>query len=271
MYHAQSFPSISTTDSGYDVSATRNPLRASELNTPDGRQIVSGSNDNTLRIWDAQTGDPVGEPLTGHSSQVLSVAYSPDGRHIVSGSSDKTLRIWDAQTGELVGEPLTGHSNAVLSVAYSPDGRHIVSGSGDSTLRIWDAQTGDPVGEPLTYHSEPVFSVAYSPDGRHIVSGSDDNTLRIWNLESFSSSSHGKPTNGIIFTAGGWFKDPSGGLLFWVPHQYCDGNGSRLLDMSKMCLPYNAQACPVRVDWSMLLKYSGTSWVNIDKDSKIVC
>ena len=63
--------------------------------SPDGTRIVSGSRDETLRQWDAVTGEPVGEPLVGHSETVTSVSYSPDGTRIVSGSWDKTLRIWD--------------------------------------------------------------------------------------------------------------------------------------------------------------------------------
>jgi WD40 repeat protein len=79
--------------------------------SPDGRHIVSGSDDKTIRIWDAETGAAVGGPLEGHTGSVLSVAYSPDGRHIVSGSDDKTIQIWDAATGVAVGEPLKGHVN----------------------------------------------------------------------------------------------------------------------------------------------------------------
>ncbi|KAG9119888.1 hypothetical protein FRC07_004865, partial [Ceratobasidium sp. 392] len=152
--------------------------------SPDGRRIVSGSLDNMVRVWDADTGAPVGEPLAGHSNWVLSVAYSPDGRRIVSGSLDNTVRVWDADTGAPVGEPLAGHSGAVLSVAYSPDGRRIVSSSSDNTVRVWDADTGAPVGEPLAGHSASVISVAYSPDGCRIVSGSDDNTVRVWDADT---------------------------------------------------------------------------------------
>ena len=61
--------------------------------SPDGRHIVSGSEDRTIRLWDAQTGGQVGNPLQGHTDSVLSVAFSPDGRHIVSGSGDKTIRL----------------------------------------------------------------------------------------------------------------------------------------------------------------------------------
>ncbi|ABW25762.1 WD-repeat protein [Acaryochloris marina MBIC11017] len=106
--------------------------------SPDGTRIVSGSLDNTVRIWDAKTGQPIGEPLQGHQNTVWSVSYSPDGRRIVSGSSDNTVRIWDAKTGQAIGEPLQGHQNDVYSVSFSPDGTRIVSGSRDKTVRIWE-------------------------------------------------------------------------------------------------------------------------------------
>ncbi|HMW24285.1 MAG TPA: hypothetical protein PKC59_12685, partial [Burkholderiaceae bacterium] len=117
--------------------------------SPDGQRIVSGSWDNTLRLWDARTGEPIGQPLKGHGSSVASVAWSPDGQRIVSGSGDNTLRLWEARTGEPIGQPLKGHGSSVASVAWSPDGQRIVSGSGDNTLRLWDARTGEPIGQPL--------------------------------------------------------------------------------------------------------------------------
>ena len=153
--------------------------------SPDGKHIASGSWEKTIRLWDAQTGCQVGNPLQGHTDSVNSVAFSPDGRHIVSGSLDKTIRLWDAQTGCQVGNPLQGHTDSVKSVTFSPDGRHIVSGSWDKTIRLWDAQTGgQPVGNPLQGHTDSVNSVAFSPDGRHIVSGSWDKTIRLWDAQT---------------------------------------------------------------------------------------
>ena len=103
--------------------------------SPDGRHIVSGSWDKTLRVWELRTGRCL-NTLQGHTSLVNSVAVSPDGRHIVSGSVDKTLRVWELGTGRCL-TTLQGHTDGVNSVAVSPDGRHIVSGSGDETLRVW--------------------------------------------------------------------------------------------------------------------------------------
>jgi hypothetical protein len=151
--------------------------------SPDGRRIVSGSEDNTLRLWDAATGKPIGAPIGSpgpYYLKVNSVAFSPNGRRLVSGSGDNTLRLWDAATGKPIGAPLQGHKSSVTSVAFSPDGRRLVSGSEDNTLRLWDAATGNPIGLPLERHTRSVTSVAFSPDGRRIVSGSEDNTLRLW-------------------------------------------------------------------------------------------
>ncbi|KAJ7789990.1 hypothetical protein B0H13DRAFT_2521561 [Mycena leptocephala] len=146
----------------------------------DGTRIASGSGDNTIRVWEAATGQPVGEPLAGHTNGVTSVAFSPDGTRIASGSHDNTIRVWDAATGQPVSEPLAGHTNWVTSVAFSPDGTRIASGSGDNTIRVWEAATGQPVGEPLAGHTYWVTSVAFSPDGTRIASGSGENTIRVW-------------------------------------------------------------------------------------------
>ena len=152
--------------------------------SPDGKRIVTGGEDETIRLWDALTGLPIGKPFNGHEGVVNSVAFSPDGKLIASGSDDFTVRLWNAETGQTLGEPLRGHQDIVSSVAFSPDGKRVVSGSWDKTLRLWDTLTGKALGEPILGHNGYVSSVAFSPDGKRIVSGSQDKTVRLWDSET---------------------------------------------------------------------------------------
>jgi hypothetical protein len=153
--------------------------------SPDGHTIVSASWDNTLRLWDADTGDSL-HVFTGHTDNVNSAAFSPDGRTIVSASFDRTLRLWDADTGDTL-RVFTGHTDTVNSAAFSPDGRTLVSASWDGTLRLWDADTGNTL-RVFTGHTDVVMSAAFSPDGRTIVSASGDGTLRLWDADYRTSS-----------------------------------------------------------------------------------
>jgi len=148
--------------------------------SPDGGQIVSGSADHTICVWNAQTGKPVLGPLKMHTDSVDSVAFSPNGRRIASGSNDNTLLVWHATRGEVVTGPFMGHNNFIWSVCFSPDGRRIASGSKDQTIRIWDAQTGACLVGPLRGHTDGVTSIMFSGNGTQIASCSHDRTVRVW-------------------------------------------------------------------------------------------
>jgi hypothetical protein len=105
--------------------------------SPDGQRIVTGSEDNTAKVWDAASGSEL-LTLKGHGIGVWSVAFSPDGQRIVTGSGDQTAKVWDAANGREV-LMLKGHGGGVGAVAFSPDGQRIVTGSIDGTAKVWKA------------------------------------------------------------------------------------------------------------------------------------
>lgn len=160
--------------------------------SPDGRRIVSGSDDETVRVWDIETGAQVLGPLVGHVDYVSSVAISPDGRRIASGSGDETVRVWDVETGAQVLSPFEGHTGWVNSVVFSPDGRHVVSGSHDCSIRIWELPTD-------------FDNVYYSDQGSKQL-----------DLRTYSSKSPDR---------NGWLAGPGGELVLWVPHEFREGFG----------------------------------------------
>jgi WD40 repeat protein len=131
--------------------------------SPDGRTLASSSEDHTVRLWDASTGQPL-HALQGHTARVYSVSWSPDGHTLASGSHDNTVRLWDARTGQPL-HTLQRHTARVYSVSWSPDGHTLASGSEDHTVRLWDASTGRPL-HALQGHTARVYSVSWSPDGQ---------------------------------------------------------------------------------------------------------
>ncbi|KAF7978465.1 hypothetical protein HWV62_45583, partial [Athelia sp. TMB] len=152
--------------------------------SPDGRRMASGSDDESVRVWDTETGTLIVKPFEGHTDWVRSIAFSPDGQRIASGSDDRSVRVWGTETGALIAGPFQGHSSYVMSVAFSPDGRRIASGSDDGSVRVWYAETGTLVAKPIEGHTGGVNSVAFSPDGRRIASGSNDQSVRVWDAET---------------------------------------------------------------------------------------
>jgi WD40 repeat protein len=147
--------------------------------SPDGKWIISGSEDTTVKLWDAANGRLL-RTLAGHSDAVTSVAFSPDGKWIVSGSEDTTVKIWDAGGGGLF-RTFTGHSKKVNSVAFSPNGKQVVSTSsgvgrrGEERGIIWDAETG----QEIYAFGSNLYSAIFSSGGKQVVCGGiDELTIR---------------------------------------------------------------------------------------------
>ena len=149
--------------------------------SPDGKFALSGSVDETLKLWEVDTGKCL-RTFEGHIGSVDSVAFSPDGKFALSTSGDNTLKLWEVDTGECL-RTFEGHIGSVDSVAFSPDGKFALSGSWDKTLKLWNIDTGEclRIFEGHTYY---VFSVAFSPDGRFALSGSGDKTMKLWDIDT---------------------------------------------------------------------------------------
>jgi WD40 repeat protein/serine/threonine protein kinase len=158
--------------------------------SPDGQRVATASGDDTARVWNAVTGQPVTAPLK-HNDKVNHAAFSPDGKRVITASDDETARVWDAATGDPVMR-LIKHSGHVIQAAFSPDGRQVVTVSGDppvrasdttcyQTVRVWDAATGRPM-SPVFRHDARVTRAAFSPDSRLLVTGGMDGVVRLWEL-----------------------------------------------------------------------------------------
>ncbi|HEV3165388.1 MAG TPA: serine/threonine-protein kinase, partial [Isosphaeraceae bacterium] len=161
----------------------------------DGRTVITGSEDGTARLWDAVTGQPIGEPLK-HERQVMAVVFSPDGKTVITGCLDNNAYLWDVSTGRSLGRTLR-HRDGVLAVAFSPDGKTVLTGSGshDGTAQLWDAATGQPIGQTLK-HAANFRTVAFAPDGKTVITGHFDGEVLRWD------ASTGQPL-GELLTLGG--------------------------------------------------------------------
>ena len=149
--------------------------------TPDGRRVVSASEDYSVKVWDLDSGRAIAS-FEGHSYGVMACAVTPDGRRVVSASNDRTLKVWDL-AGRRVLASLHGHTGAVNACSVAPDGRHLVSASDDRTLKLWDLDTGSALAT-FEGHARAVVACVVTPDGKRVVSASSDGALKLWDLHS---------------------------------------------------------------------------------------
>jgi len=173
----------------------------------DGKYIISGGSDSTIRIWDVKTEECI-KAIDAHSDNISEVTLSSDGKYIASGSLDKTIKIWKYDTGKLI-KTIQIQNSRIISLAFSPNGKNIASfGSGKEgkKIKIYDIFSGKLI-KSLEGHSDIIESITYSPDGRNIASGGYDTMIKIWDSKSgnclMSLKSHKYAVNSVVFSLDG--------------------------------------------------------------------
>lgn len=147
----------------------------------DNQTLVSGSMDDTIRVWNLQTGELL-QTLVGHTKVINCLAISPDGQTLVSGSDDHSIRFWNLPTGKSL-RILREHTRDVTSVSVSSNGEILASGSEDRTVRLWKLHTGEAI-RTLSGIAGMVKTVTISLDGKTLASGGLDNQIKLWNLQT---------------------------------------------------------------------------------------
>jgi WD40 repeat protein len=146
--------------------------------TPDGKMLVSGSHDNTVKFWSLPEGGYL-TTLPIHTDNVTELDISPDGKTLVSVCAD-TLRLWTLPEGQLRAV-LDEHTGLINAVAFTPDGKMLISGGNDKTIRLWSLPEGRLL---TTLEGNPgaVQFLALTPNGKLLASGGKENSLKLWSL-----------------------------------------------------------------------------------------
>ncbi len=150
--------------------------------TAKGPQLLSGSADKTMRLWNLDTLQQV-RSYRGHRDYVVAVAASPGGRTFASSSLDGNVRIWSGTSGRL-SRSLSAHNGPANALAFAPSGDVLVTGGNDGKVRVWDFKRRRTP-KTLASHAGAVLTVAVSPDGQRIASAGDDGLVRVWDNPLF--------------------------------------------------------------------------------------
>lgn len=171
--------------------------------SPDGKTLISGSADQTIKTWNVETGK-VKNTLSGHTNVIRSLALTPEGKTLISGSGDRTIKIWNLQTNQLI--QTLEQESPVWSVAVSQDGQTLIGGSEDGILKIWHLPTGKLL-QTIPAHASRIFSVAISPDGKTIATATRNRTLKIWNSQTGellrTITGHADAVRALVFSPDG--------------------------------------------------------------------
>lgn len=168
-------------DTGKLYSKIETDLAYSVSWSSDGKTLAKGSTKGIM-LWDVEVRQLREELPFAHHATVYSVAWSPDGKTIATYWG-KDIQLWDVETRQLL-QKFVGHTSRIRCVVWSPDGKMLASGSHDMTIRLWDVETGRQLLRNFTGHRNIIRSIAWSPDGKMLASGSEDSSICLWDVET---------------------------------------------------------------------------------------
>ncbi|KAI8819010.1 WD40-repeat-containing domain protein [Fimicolochytrium jonesii] len=193
-YHPRIAPRVTTLLEDYQCPMIPNAVRTTfaghkgnvkcvDFIGEEGLSLISGSSDNTCRIWNTETGE-CQFTLEGHASRIWDVTSNKTGTLLASASGDGTVKLWDHRPGKVAcSSTLEENQGDVYSVRIHPAGRHVVTGGYDKTTRLYDIERGVVV-KSFTGHQLSVSQTIFNPLGNLVISGSKDNTIKFWDIVS---------------------------------------------------------------------------------------
>ncbi len=190
----------------------------SVLFSRDGKALITGSEDNVIRIWDASSGAITATLAADEGDRIYALALSPDGKTLASGSSQGTIKLWDmASRTNTTTIKAVAQGNRIYSVAFSPDGNTLGAGGGmDGGGMLWDvaSRTNTVKFKPdradsaeLKTPNDMTYSVAFSPDGRRFAQGCHNGLILLWDIETCKKlailSGHSALVRSLVFSPDG--------------------------------------------------------------------
>lgn len=150
---------------------------------PNGKELVSASNDGSIRLWNL---DHASEVILGSShGAVFCLALFSDGKRLASGGLDRSVNVWDMDVQRIVDGPWKGHTSSVRYLDISSDCHYLASGSFDHKVNVWDTESGRPVRDEAYLNGDrKINCVKFSKKDRTLLTGSGDGCLRIWDWET---------------------------------------------------------------------------------------
>jgi len=143
----------------------------------DGTRVLTWSEDGSARVWEADGGKPVSEPMK-HAGPVRGATFDKDGTRVLTWSEDGSARVWEAGSGKPMSEPMT-HAKGVLGATFDRGGARVLTWGADGSARVWEAASGNPVSEPMK-HAGGVSDAAFDKDGTRVLTWSFGGTARVW-------------------------------------------------------------------------------------------